>query len=65
VECSNEKDNVGILYTSFDGFSLVRYIDGDWVGSIDDCKPIASYALSFGSSVIAWPSMKLSTFIYL
>eukprot|EP00253_Pinus_taeda_P019289 PITA_19289 len=40
---------------------LVGYKDFDWVGNLDDRRPITGYAFSMGSRVISWCSKKQHT----
>lgn len=41
-----------------DDFQLVRYIDSDFAGSIDDRKSTSGYTFHLGIGIVAWASKK-------
>lgn len=50
---SGTKD-FGIVYSTSDDFSLIRYTDSDCGGNIDDRKITYGYAFHFGTCVVFW-----------
>lgn len=50
--------NFDILYNRSKNPYLVRFIDLDWVGCVDDRKSTFGYVFSLGMSVITWANKK-------
>jgi len=50
--------NCGIMYASTKNKDLIRYIDSDFVGSLDDRKSTSAYVFHLGLGVISWMSKK-------
>lgn len=48
----------GVLYGRAKGPKLIRYIDSDWVGSVDDRKSTLGYVFSLGTSAVTWTNEK-------
>lgn len=48
----------GIMYVSTKNKDLIRYIDNDFVGCLDDRKRTSCFMFHLGSGVISWASKK-------
>ena len=44
----------GVKFVKSENFKLSGYLDGDWVGSIDDRKSTSGYCFSIGSRFFSW-----------
>lgn len=54
--------NYGLWYPKHKGFILEEYIDGDWLGCIDDQKSTSGDAFFLGDWLVTWQSKKQDLF---
>jgi len=50
--------NYGIFYSRSSDFNLIRYIDSDYVGNINDMNRTSGYVFHFGLGVVCKASKK-------
>ncbi|KAH1097320.1 hypothetical protein J1N35_014241 [Gossypium stocksii] len=50
----------GVWYTKANTLKLVRYIDSDWAGLVDDMRSTSEYFFLLGYGVLSWSSKKQS-----
>jgi hypothetical protein len=51
----------GLSYDGDHDFTLTRYTDADWAGSVADRKSTSGCCFSLGSAMISWQSRKQSS----
>jgi hypothetical protein len=54
--------NYGIFYSRSSDFNLIRYIDSDYVGNINDMNRTFGYVFHFGLGVVSKASKKQPIF---
>jgi hypothetical protein len=54
--------NYGIFYSRSSDFNLIRYIDNDYVGNINDMNRTSGYVFHFGLGVVSKASKKQTIF---
>ena len=48
----------GLWYPKGKDFTLIVYLDSDWVGCVDDSKSTGGGAFYLGDRLVAWHSKK-------
>jgi hypothetical protein len=54
--------NYGIFYSRSSDFNLIRYIDSDYVGKVNDMNRTSGYVFHFGLGVVSKASKKQTSF---